>query len=74
MSSHKDILNLNWAIAGRDLSKLELLSNQLSTENRTIDVLYADSFDKKSLNDIASQSKLIITTVGPYAIYGEQLV
>ena len=74
LSSHKDILNLNWAIAGRDLSKLELLSNQLSTENRTIDVLYADSFDKKSLNDIASQSKLIITTVGPYAIYGEQLV
>jgi short subunit dehydrogenase-like uncharacterized protein len=74
LSSHKDILNLNWAIAGRDLAKLELLSNKLSTENRTIDVLYADSFDKKSLNDIASQSKLIITTVGPYAIYGEQLV
>ena len=74
LSNHKDIANLNWAIAGRNTSKLESISMQFSTENKKIDVLHADSFDKPSLDNITSQSKLIITTVGPYAIYGEQLV
>ena len=74
LSTHKDAADLNWAISGRNTSKLEAISNQFSTENKKIDVLYADSFDKTSLDNVSSQSKLIITTVGPYAIYGEQLV
>ena len=74
LSNHKDTVSLNWAIAGRNTSKLEMISNQFSTENKKINVLYADSFDKASLDDICSQSQLIISTVGPYAIYGEQLI
>ena len=74
LASHKDTSNLNWAIAGRNSSKLEKISNQFSSIDKKIDVLYADSFDKESLDSICSQSKLIITTVGPYAIYGENLV
>jgi len=74
LSTHKDAIDLNWAIAGRNITKLESISNQFSTKHKKIDVLYGDSFDKSSLDNIASQSKLVITTVGPYAIYGEQLV
>ena len=74
LSDHKDVSNLKWAISGRDIEKLKSISTQFSTEKNKIDVLYADSFDKTSLDSISSQSKLIITTVGPYAIYGELLV
>ena len=38
LSTHEDALNLNWAIAGRDGSKLESISNQFSTEDKKIDV------------------------------------
>jgi len=74
LSTHKDTLNLDWAIAGRNTDKLDLLSTQLSYENKKIDVLYSDSFDKISLDSVCSQSRLIISTVGPYAIYGENLI
>ena len=74
LSTHKDTFNLDWAIAGRNTDKLDLLSTQLSSENKKIDVLYSDSFDKTSLDSVCSQSRLIISTVGPYAIYGENLI
>ena len=74
LSTHEDGLNLNWAIAGRDGSKLESISNQFSTEDKKIDVLHGDSFDKPSLDNICNQSRLVISTVGPYSIYGENLV
>ena len=74
LSTHKDTQGLSWAIAGRDTQKLDLLSKNLSTKSLKIDVLFADSFNKESLDDICSKTKLIITTVGPYAIYGEQLI
>jgi len=74
LSTHKDALDLNWAIAGRNAEKLETISEQFSKEEKKIDILYGDSFDKPSLDNITSQSKLIITTVGPYDIYGEKLV
>jgi len=74
LSAHKDAVDLNWAIAGRNTEKLESISNKFSIEDKKVDVLYGDSFDKDSLDNISSQSRLIITTVGPYAIYGEQLV
>ena len=74
LSVHKDAQNLNWAIAGRNTAKLELLSNQFSTKDKKINVLYGDSFDKSSLDSICNQSQLLISTVGPYAIYGENLI
>ena len=48
LSTHKDAIDLNWAIAGRDTAKLELISNQFSTNDKKIDILYADSFDRPS--------------------------
>ena len=34
-------------------------------EDKKIDILHGDSFDKSSLNNICGQSQLIISTVGP---------
>ena len=69
ISKHKDAKNLNWAIAGRNKEKLEEISREYS-----VDYLLADSFDHSSLNIMSQKAKLIITTVGPYNIYGENLV
>ena len=65
----KDSKNISWAIAGRDEDKLKKIA-----DNYNIDYILADSFDLDSLNHICSLSKLVLSTVGPYMIYGENLV
>ena len=65
----KDSKNISWAIAGRDEHKLKKIA-----DNYNIDYILADSFDLDSLNHICSLSKLVLSTVGPYMIYGENLV
>jgi short subunit dehydrogenase-like uncharacterized protein len=37
-------------------------------------ILIGDSLDRASLDEIAGSTKVVCTTVGPYAKYGEQLV
>ena len=64
-----DATNITWAIAGRDENKLKEVSKKYN-----VDYFLADSFDLNSLNHICSLSKLIISTVGPYMIYGENLL
>ena len=63
---------LKWAMAGRNQSKLEEVRARLGDEE--IPILIADSLDDDSLNEIVPRAKVICTTVGPYAIYGTQLV
>jgi len=61
--------NLTWAVAGRNESKIsEVL------DGKDIPILIADSHDKESLVDLVKQTKVILTTVGPYARYGSELV
>ncbi|HCD28808.1 MAG TPA: saccharopine dehydrogenase [Gammaproteobacteria bacterium] len=61
--------NVRWAIAGRNSSKLESL-----VAGRNIPMLTADSHDPASLAALVKQTKVILTTVGPYARYGSELV
>ena len=63
---------LNWAIAGRDIKKLNKVRDQYLDQN--IPVIIADSFDEVSLLKMTERTKVICTTVGPYAKYGSQLV
>ena len=62
----------SWAIAGRNQTKLESLKSELGLVD--LPILVADSHDEEALRGIAEQTKVIITTVGPYALYGETLV
>ena len=64
--------NLKWAFAGRNQKKLENVRQQLGDE--AIPILIADSQDAASLNALAKQTKVICSTVGPYAKYGSSLV
>lgn len=63
------------AIAGRDPQKLTACQQNLLKDHpgAQIDTLIADSNDYKSLVEMASQSRVVITTVGPYLKYGKPL-
>tara|TARA_B110000003_G_scaffold117279_1_gene119793 strand:+ start:145 stop:1353 length:1209 start_codon:yes stop_codon:yes gene_type:complete len=63
---------LRWAIAGRNEKKILKLQQKLKIDDsRTI---IADSSDKDSLVKMVKKSKVVCTTVGPYAKYGTNLV
>lgn len=63
---------VSWAIAGRNQQKLEQVKNQVG--NKELPLIIADSEDADSLNEMAAQAQVIISTVGPYLKYGEPLI
>jgi len=64
--------NLRWAMAGRNLNKLEMVRHEVADE--TVSLVVADSNDEVSLKEMVKRTKVICTTVGPYAKYGSKLV
>jgi short subunit dehydrogenase-like uncharacterized protein len=65
---------LKWAAAGRSLAKLEALRADLGPTAAKLPLLVADAADEAGLKALCSQTKVIVSTVGPYALYGEPLV
>jgi short subunit dehydrogenase-like uncharacterized protein len=63
---------LRWALAGRNRAKLEDVRSRLG--NDSLSLLEADVNDADSLRAVAESTKVVITTVGPYILYGEPLV
>ena len=64
--------DLNWAIGGRNFNKLERIRTDFL--NDSIPIIIADSDDIDSLNELTKSTKVVCTTVGPYAKYGSKLV
>ena len=65
---------LSWAMAGRNLAKLEGVRRELGADAVDVPLLVADSNDRESLVRLAAQARVVATTVGPYALYGSRLV
>ena len=63
--------DLNWTIAGRNEGKLLKLKDRLNIKNS---ILIGNSNDKFSLEKICGKTKVICSTVGPYALYGTNLI
>jgi short subunit dehydrogenase-like uncharacterized protein len=59
---------LRWAIAGRNRSKLD------SVNSAGADVLLADAQDDNALNSLAAQARVVLSTAGPFSLYGTKLV
>lgn len=77
LAKQYDNTELRWAIAGRNPEKLENVRDHLAEINEdlaTLDILTGDAFDKHSIDEIAEQTQVICTTVGPYAKYGSNVV
>lgn len=65
---------LRWAIAGRNVDKLNVVRDFIGDGEASIDGLIANSDDPESLEELVKSTKVIISTVGPYAYYGSLLV
>jgi short subunit dehydrogenase-like uncharacterized protein len=68
--------DLRWAIAGRSREKLLQVRDALAAIDpaaRDLPVLVGDSRDRASLDPIVSSTRVVATTVGPYAIHGHEL-
>jgi short subunit dehydrogenase-like uncharacterized protein len=68
---------LRWAVAGRNRAKLEAVAARLAAADPEAPVpglLVADAADPVALARVASSTRVVITTVGPYALYGAPLV
>ena len=66
--------DVKWAAAGRSQSKLEKLRKGLGSAAKTLPLLTANATEEIELKALCEQTKVIISTVGPYALYGESLV
>lgn len=65
---------VRWAAAGRSQSKLDALKASLGDAATELPLIVADAADETALSSMVAQTKVIISTVGPYALYGEPLV
>lgn len=62
---------VRWAIAGRNRQKLEAVRDEIGV---VVDVLVADSQDQQAIDAIISQTRVLLNTAGPFALYGNALV
>jgi short subunit dehydrogenase-like uncharacterized protein len=69
---------LRWVLAGRNREKLEAvrsgLEDVLSLRVPVPNLVEADATDAEAMAKVAGSAKVVATTVGPYALYGEPLV
>ncbi len=62
---------LRWAIAGRNAAKLDAVAADTGAE---VERIVADAADDAALADLARSTRVVVSTVGPYARYGSALV
>lgn len=65
---------LRWALAGRNQSKLEGIVEEIAGAKDALPIVIADSEDLAAMKAMAARTQVICTAVGPYALYGTNLV
>ena len=65
--------DFTWAMAGRSIEKLSSVRAEMGIPE-SIPLIAVDSDDPKSLEAMVTSTRVVITTVGPYQLYGEELV
>src|SRR6201985_543742 len=70
---YKGDKSLKWAMAGRSLDKLKSVRDAIGAPSDT-PLIVADASDPASLKAMVDDTKSVITTVGPYQWYGNELL
>lgn len=65
--------SLRWAMAGRSLTKLEQVRDEIGAPAAT-PLLTANADDPAALRALTARATVVLTTVGPYQLYGNDLV
>jgi short subunit dehydrogenase-like uncharacterized protein len=64
---------LSWAIGGRSADKLAAVKAEIGAP-QTLPTILADAADGGSMTPMARRARVVISTVGPYQLYGRPLV
>ena len=64
---------ITWALAGRNHEKLKSVAESIGVPENT-ELLVVDSNDVSSIEGLVSKTKCVLTTVGPYQLYGDHIV
>ena len=64
---------VRWAMGGRSLEKLAQVRDEIGAPGDT-PLVVCDSDDAASLKAMVTATKVVLTTVGPYQLYGNGLV
>jgi short subunit dehydrogenase-like uncharacterized protein len=70
---YKGDANLKWAMAGRSKDKLASVRDAIGAP-ADAPLIVADASDPVSLKAMVEQAKSVISTVGPYQFYGNELI
>lgn len=62
-----------WAMAGRDFAKLAAVRDEIGAPS-DLPLIAADASNPQSLRGMAKRTRVVLTTVGPYQLYGSDLV
>ncbi|MGV3511063.1 MAG: saccharopine dehydrogenase family protein [Novosphingobium sp.] len=73
LSRHYGQEGPRWAMAGRSAEKLAEIREVVDAPKNT-PLIVADAADPASLKAMVEQARVVITTVGPYQLYGEPLL
>ena len=64
---------LRWAMGGRNAEKLAAVRDEVGAPADT-PLIVTDTSDRASLQALMDQTRLVLTTVGPYQLYGNEMV
>ncbi len=65
---------LRWALAGRSADKLEAVKTACGEGAKNADIIVADAQDAVALGQLAQNARVVLSTAGPFALYGSALV
>lgn len=68
---HSQGQSVTWAIAGRSRSKLEAVLRGVKVN---VPIIVADAHDSAALRQLAASTRVVLSTAGPFGLYGSQLV
>jgi short subunit dehydrogenase-like uncharacterized protein len=74
LASHFSPAQLRWGAAGRSIEKLKQVHLSPDPGAAEIPLIIADAADEAALAAMCAKARVIVSTVGPYALYGEPLV
>ena len=72
-AQYKGDASLKWAMAGRSKDKLAAVRDAIGAPSDT-PLIVADAGDLASVKTMVAQTKAVITTVGPYQFYGNDVL
>lgn len=61
--------SLRWAVAGRDATRVSAVAQRFG-----VPAIIADGLDPQAVNDLAAQTRVVISCAGPFSVFGNPLV